>query len=336
MSDFSHYVTHTSLTESEAEAFMGRIMDGELSAIRTAAFLSALRVRGETVPEIVGFARAMRERATRVEVSSPSGVLVDTCGTGGDGAHTFNISTTAAFVVAAAGVPVAKHGNRAASSKTGSADVLEALGVNLEISPERVARAVRTVGIGFMFARAHHPAMRHVAPVRAELGIRTVFNILGPLTNPAGATHQVIGVYDPTLTRTLAEVLHGLGSRGALVVHGAGMDELTVTGRSHVAELRDGTVREYTLEPESVGLARHESSSLSGGDPAQNAAITRDALGGKGTSAQREVVALNAGAALYAANAVPSLEAGVQRALEIIQSGAGLEKLEAYAKFTRE
>ncbi len=336
MPDFARYVTHNSLSEAEAEAFMGRIMDGELSAIRTAAFLSALRVRGETVPEIVGFARAMRDRATRVNVSSPSGVLVDTCGTGGDGAHTFNISTTAAFVVAAAGVPVAKHGNRAASSKTGSADVLEALGVNLEISPERVAEAVQTVGIGFMFARAHHPAMRHVAPVRAELGIRTVFNILGPLTNPAGATHQVIGVYDPSLTRTLAEVLHGLGSKGALVVHGSGMDELTVTGMSHIAELRDGAVREYTIEPESVGLERHAPSSLTGGDPAQNAAITRDTLEGKGTSAQRDVVALNAGAALYAANAVPSLEAGVQRALEIIQSGAGLKNLEAYAKFTRE
>ena len=336
MPDFSHYVTHTPLTEPEAEAFMGRIMDGELSPIRTAAFLSALRVRGETVPEIVGFARAMRDRATRVTVSSPSGVLVDTCGTGGDGAHTFNISTTAAFVVAAAGISVAKHGNRAASSKTGSADVLEALGVNLEISPERVAEAVRSIGIGFMFARAHHPAMRHVAPVRAELGIRTVFNILGPLTNPAGATHQVIGVYDPALTRTLAEVLHGLGSRGALVVHGAGMDELTVTGASNIAELRDGSVREYTVEPEALGLSRHEPSGLAGGDPAQNAAITRAALGGKGTSAQRDVVALNAGAALYAANAAPSLESSVRLALEIIQSGAGLEKLEAYARFTRD
>ncbi len=336
MPDFSHYVTHTPLTEPEAEAFMGRIMDGELSPIRTAAFLSALRVRGETVPEIVGFARAMRDRATRVTVKSPSGVLVDTCGTGGDGAHTFNISTTAAFVVAAAGVSVAKHGNRAASSKTGSADVLEALGVNLEISPERVAEAVRSVGIGFMFARAHHPAMRHVAPVRAELGIRTVFNILGPLTNPAGATHQVIGVYDPGLTRTLAQVLHGLGSRGALVVHGAGMDELTVAGVSHVAELRDGTVREYTVQPEALGLSRHEPSSLAGGDPAQNAAIARATLGGTGTSAQRDVVALNAGAALYAADAAPSLEAGVRLALEVIESGAGLEKLEAYARFTRD
>lgn len=335
MPDFAHYVTHTSLSEAEAEAFMGRIMDGELSPIRTAAFLSALRVRGETVPEIVGFARAMRERATRVAVQSPSGVLVDTCGTGGDGAHTFNISTTAAFVVAAAGVSVAKHGNRAASSKTGSADVLEALGVNLEISPEQVAEAVRSIGIGFMFARAHHPAMRHVAPVRAELGIRTVFNILGPLTNPAGATHQVIGVYDPALTRTLAEVLHGLGSRGALVVHGAGMDELSVTGASQVAELRDGAVREYALEPESVGLSRHEASSLAGGDPAQNAAIARETLGGKGTNAQRDVVALNAGAALYAAKAAPSLEAGVKLAQDVIQNGAGLEKLEAYARFTR-
>jgi anthranilate phosphoribosyltransferase len=334
MSDFASFISSVPLTEAQAAAFMGQIMDGELNPIRTAAFLAALRVRGETVPEIVGFAHAMRDRAVRVPVQV-NGVLVDTCGTGGDGAHTFNISTTAAFVVAASGVRVAKHGNRAASSKTGSADVLEALGVNLEIPAEWVAEAVHGVGIGFMFARAHHPAMRHVAPVRAELGIRTVFNLLGPLTNPAGATHQVIGVYDPMLTRTLAEVLHGLGSRGALVVHGSGMDELTVTGPSRVAELRDGSVMEYSLEPEAVGLSRHETSSLAGGDPAQNASITHEVLAGRGTSAQRDMVALNAGAALYTANAAPTLEAGVKRALEIIQSGAGLEKLELYAKFTR-
>jgi anthranilate phosphoribosyltransferase len=261
---------------------------------------------------------------------------MDVVGTGGDGANTFNISTTAAFVVAAAGVAVAKHGNRSASSKAGSADVLEALGVNLEQSPERVAEAVRSVGVGFMFARNHHPAMRHVAPVRAELRVRTVFNLLGPLTNPAGASHSLIGVYDAKLVRPIAQVLHGLGSRAAMVVNGSGLDELTVCGPSAVAELRDGSVREYTLEPEQFGLGLHDASSLAGGDPTENAGITREILSGRGSSAQRDVTALNAGAALFTAGAATSLEAGVQRALEVLASGLGLQKLEAYARFTQQ
>lgn len=331
--DLPRVLSSSPLTEDEAERFMGLVMDGEVSAVRTAAWLGALRARGETVPEIAGFARAMRGRAVLVPVGLEP--LVDTCGTGGDGARTFNISTTAAFVVAAAGVPVAKHGNRAASSRAGSADVLEALGATLEVSPDRVARAVREVGIGFLFARAHHPAMRHVAPVRAELGVRTVFNLLGPLTNPAGATHQVLGVYDPALVRPLAEVLRGLGSRGALVVHGGGLDELSVSGPTRVAELRDGTVREYELLPEEVGLARHEPAALGGGDAAENARIAREVLGGAGSSAQREVVAMNAGAALYAAGRTRTLREGVALALATLAGGEGLRRVEAYAGFTR-
>jgi anthranilate phosphoribosyltransferase len=334
MIDFARFVSDQSLSELEAEGLMDEIMEGNLSPVATSAILTALRVRGETVAEIVGFARGMRAKAVRVPLE-PGGVLVDVVGTGGDGANTFNISTTAAFVVAAAGVRVAKHGNRSASSKAGSADVLEALGVNLEQSPEQVARAVANVGVGFMFARNHHPAMRHVAPVRAELRVRTVFNLLGPLTNPAGASHSLIGVYDPKLVRPIAQVLHGLGSRAAMVVHGSGLDELTVCGPSHVAELRDGTVREYALEPGEFGLGVYGASSLAGGDPTENAAITREILAGRGSDAQRDVTALNAGAALFTAGAAPSLGAGVARALEVLASGAALQKLETYARFTR-
>jgi anthranilate phosphoribosyltransferase len=332
--DLSRVLSNHALSELEAESLMNEIMEGNLSPVATSAILTALRVRGETVPEIVGFARGMRAKAVRVPVKT-GGVLVDVVGTGGDGANTFNISTTAAFVVAAAGVAVAKHGNRSASSKAGSADVLEALGVNLEQTPERVAEAVSSIGVGFMFARNHHPAMRHVAPVRAELRVRTVFNLLGPLTNPAGASHSLIGVYDAKLVRPIAEVLHGLGSRAAMVVNGSGLDELTVCGLSHIAELRDGNVREYTLEPQELGLGLYEASSLAGGDPSENAVITREILAGRGSRAQRDVTALNAGAALFTAGAATSLEAGVQRALELLASGDALKKLEAYAKFTQ-
>ena len=336
--DLARILSRTPLTELEAEALMGLIMDGEVSSVRSAAILAALRVRGETVPEIVGFARAMRERAVAVPVGS--GILVDTCGTGGDGAHTFNISTTAAFVVAAAGTRVAKHGNRAASSRAGSADLLEALGVNLDVSPEALAEAVNSIGIGFLFARSHHPAMKNIAPVRAELGVRTVFNILGPITNPAGATHQVIGVYDAHLTRTLAEVLRDLNASGALIVNGRGengenLDELSVAGPTHVAELRDGLVTESVVHPEELGLDRHPAAAIVGGDAADNAEITRQVLSGRGSAAQRDVVALNAGAALYTAGVTPSLSAGVTRAREVLAGGAALETLEAYARFTQ-
>ena len=334
MPELARVLSNQPLSEAEAEALMNDIMGGNLSPVVTSAVLTALRVRGETVPEIVGFARGMRASAVQVPVKT-NGVLMDVVGTGGDGAHTFNISTTSAFVVAAAGVAVAKHGNRSASSKAGSADVLEALGVNLDQSPERVAEAISSVGVGFMFARNYHPAMRHVAPIRAELGVRTVFNLLGPLTNPARASHSLIGVFDAKLVRPIAEVLGGLGAKAAMVVHGSGLDELTVTGPSTFSELRDGAVTDATLEPEALGLQRYDAASLVGGDPAHNAVITREVLSGRGTAAQRDIVALNSGAALYTAGAAASLEAGVRRALEVLASGAGYEKLEDYAVFSR-
>jgi len=324
------------LSFDEAHAFMGLVMTGEVSETRLAAALAALRVRGETAEEIAGFALAMREAAVRLEFARGP-VLFDTCGTGGDGANTFNISTSAAFVVAAAGVPVAKHGNRAASSKagTGSADVLEALGVNLEASGQTVGEAIETLGVGFLFARAYHPAMRYAAPVRAELATRTVFNFLGPLINPAHPTHQVMGVYSSALTGKLAQVMSLLASQGAMVVHGAGLDELTVCGENTVAEFRAGKLLEYTLTPEEVGLERHDPALLHGSDPLENAQIVTRVLSGEGTPAQRDVVALNAGAALFVAGAEKTLRGGVSRALEVLASGEAMRLLERYAAFTR-
>ena len=299
-----------------------------------AAALAALRVRGETPDEIAGFAQAMRENAVRVNVR-PREVLLDVVGTGGDGAHTFNISTTTAFVVAGAGVPVAKHGNRAASSRAGSADVLEALGVNLDAPPEIIEDAVNTLGVGFMFARNYHPALRHAAPVRSDLAARTVFNILGPLSNPAGATHLVVGVFKPELTRTLAEVLRLLGTRGATVVYGDGLDEFTVCGVNTVSGLREGEIIDRTLHPEEVGLALHPREALVGGTPAENAEITRALLTGGGTEAQRDIVALNSGAALRTVGRVASIREGVAQAREIMRGGQGWDVLQKYAALTR-
>ncbi len=334
---FARAVSPQSLSLEDAEALMGLIMDGELSAVKTAAVLAALRVRGETVPEVAGFAQAMRARAVRVPVRS--GVLVDTCGTGGTGTANFNISTACAFVVAAAGVRVAKHGNRTAGRPSGSADVLEALGVKLEIPTERVAEAIDTIGIGFLFARSHHPAMRHAAPVRAELGIATVFNVLGPLTNPAGATHQLLGVADKRLVPLMAGVLQKLGIQGALVVFGNApdgtrYDDIAVTGTTFIAEVRGSSIREYQIEPRDLGLVLHLPSDLLGSDAKSNAAIVRKVLAGGGTDAQRDAVAANAGAALYIADAASSLEDGVKTALSILGSGMALAKLEALADFT--
>jgi len=326
------------LSQQEAHTFMQEVMTGEMSGVRMAAALSALRVRGETPEEIAGFARAMRENAVHLPIS-PRPLLLDVVGTGGDGAHTFNISTTSAFVVAAGGVPVAKHGNRAASSKAGSADVLEALGVNLEAEPGRVAAALNELGVGFMFARNYHPALRYAAPVRGELAARTVFNVLGPLSNPAGATHLVVGVYTPQLTRTLAEVLHLLGARAALVVSGetgtGHLDELSVCGENAVARLQDGEVSEFVLTPEEAGVGRHPASALVGGTPAENALITRRLLQGQGTEAQRDVVALNAGAALWLAGRSSDLASGVRQARELLDAGAAWTLLERYATFTQ-
>lgn len=322
------------LTQAEAAAFMHEVMEGNVSGVRLAAALAALRVRGETPEEIAGFAQAMRASAVRVQVA-PREVLLDVVGTGGDGAHTFNISTTTAFVVAAAGVPVAKHGNRAASSRAGSADVLEALGVNLDAPPQVVADGVNELGIGFMFARNYHPALRHAAPVRADLAARTVFNILGPLANPAGASHLVVGVYRPELTRMLAEVLRLLGAKGATVVYGSGLDEFTVCGPNTVTGLRNGEVICRTMHPEEFGVSLHPKEAIVGGSPAENAEITRALLTGGGTPAQRDIVALNAGAALRTAEQVESIAQGVARAREVMASGAGWDLLQRYAAHTQ-
>ncbi len=322
------------LSQDDAAAFMREVMAGEMSGVRLAAALAALRVRGESPGEIAGFAQAMRENAVRVNVA-PREVLLDVVGTGGDGAHTFNISTTTAFVVAGAGVPVAKHGNRAASSRAGSADVLEALGVNLDAPPEVIEDAVNTLGVGFMFARNYHPALRHAAAVRSDLAARTVFNILGPLSNPAGATHLVVGVFRPELTRTLAEVLRLLGARGATVVYGDGLDEFTVCGVNTVSGLRGGEVVDRTVHPEEAGLALHPREALVGGTPAENAEITRALLTGGGTQAQQDIVALNSGAALRTAGRAASIREGVEQAREIMRAGLGWDMLQRYAAFTQ-
>jgi len=326
------------LSQAEAHSFMQEVMTGEMSGVRMAAALAALRVRGETPEEIAGFAQAMRENAVHLPIT-PRPLLLDVVGTGGDGAHTFNVSTTSAFVVAAGGVPVAKHGNRAASSKAGSADVLEALGVNLDAEPQRVAAALDELGVGFMFARNYHPALRYAAPVRGELAARTVFNVLGPLSNPAGATHLVVGVYTPLLTRTLAEVLHRLGAQAALVVNGeagtGSLDELSVSGENTVSRLAGGEVTDFTLTPEEVGLDRHPAEALVGGSPADNAVITRLLLQGQGTAAQRDIVAFNAGAALYLAGRADSIADGVQLARQLLASGTAWTLLERYAAHTR-
>ena len=323
------------LTQPEAAAFMDEVMAGGVSATRLSAALAALRVRGETPEEIAGFAQLMRRHAVRVPVTKRE-LLLDTAGTGGDGANTFNISTTAAFVIASGGVHVAKHGNRAASARAGSADVLEALGVNLDAPPERAAQAIDELGVGFMFARNYHPALRHAAPVRTELASRTAFNVLGPISNPAGATHQVVGVYSPALTRTLAEVLRLLGSTAALVVSGKGLDELSVSGPTRISELRAGEVRDFELSPSDVGLSEYPLAALTGGDAFENAAITRAILQGRGTPAQRDVVALNAGAGLYLAGKAPDFGGGVRLAGDLLRSGAAWDLLERYAAYTRE
>jgi anthranilate phosphoribosyltransferase len=310
-------------------------MDGELSQMQAAALLAALRTRGETVDEIVGFAQAMRERSVKVAVDAP-GPLVDTCGTGGTGVSTINVSTTATFVAAADGVRIAKHGNRGVTKRSGSADVLEALGVRLDVTPERLAEAIASIGVGFMFARAHHPAMRFVAPIRSDLQARTIFNNLGPLTNPAGATHQLLGVYDPVWTEPLAQVLKGLGAKRALVVHGDGLDDLTLSGPSRVSELHDdGRITTYDVTPESLGVERAPIAAILGGDAAENAEVTRAVLSGRETGPRRDVVALAAGATLYLAGRADDLGSGVARALQLLAEGVGMVPLERYAAFTQ-
>lgn len=322
------------LTEAESARAMELLMSGEATPAQAAAFLVALRLKGETVDEITGAARTMRAKATRVPHTQP--YVVDTCGTGGDRSGTFNISTTSAFVVAGAGVPVAKHGNRAASSQTGSADVLEALGVNLSLTPEQVGQCIDRIGIGFMFAPALHSAMKHVAPVRREIGMRTIFNLLGPLTNPAGATVQLVGVFRPELTEPLARVLGQLGVRRALVVHGMeGLDELSVSGPTRVSEYHQGTVRTYEVTPADAGLAPQPREALQGGDPATNARITEQVLRGEPGPA-RDVVLLNAAAALLAAGVAANLSEGVRLAARSIDSGAAYARLNGLRSLSAE
>jgi anthranilate phosphoribosyltransferase len=300
------------------------MMSGEASPAQIGAFLMALRVRGETVDEIAAGAEVMRAKA--LAVAAPADAI-DTCGTGGDAAGTLNISTAAAFVVAACGVPVAKHGNKAQSSRSGSADVLAALGISIDLDPDTIARCIREAGIGFMFAQRHHGAMRHVGPVRVELGTRTIFNLLGPLSNPAGARRQLLGVFAKQWTAPLAEVLRRLGSEKVWVVHGSdGLDELTTTGASYVAELRDGTVRTFEVTPEDVGLARVDPATLKGADPETNALALEAVLDGR-PGPYRDIVLLNAAASLVVADRAGDLREGVAIATRAIDDGAASERL---------
>jgi anthranilate phosphoribosyltransferase len=313
-------VSGGSLTADEMADTIGRVMDGEATPAQIGALLIALRLKGETVGEVVGAARAMRTRATPVRV--PDGVVVDTCGTGGDGKATFNVSTIAALVVAAAGVRVAKHGNRALSSRSGSADVLEALGVNVSAPVGVVERCINEVGIGFLFAPAFHGATRHAAGPRKEIGVRTLFNLLGPLTNPAGARHQLVGVYDVALIEPMARALADLGSEHALVVHGhGGLDELAPDGPTEVAELRAGEIKRYKLSPPDFGLEEYPASDLSGGDAPQNAQAARDLLSGKLQGAPRACVIMTAAGALYAAGRT-GLRDGARLAASLIDDGS--------------
>jgi anthranilate phosphoribosyltransferase len=326
-------IDRVDLTKDEAEQVMEVIMSGEATPAQIASFITALRMKGETVDEISGFAKVMRDKASRIQPKVAE--IVDTCGTGGDQQHTFNISTTVAFVVAGAGVSVAKHGNRSVSSKSGSADVLEALGIRIDLAPAEVEKAIEDIGIGFMFAPNFHGAMKHAVGPRREIGVRTVFNILGPLTNPAGATAQVLGVYDPDLTEVMAYVLGNLGIKHALVVHGHdGLDELSNTGESKISELKDGKVTTYTLIPEECRVKRTSIDMLKGGSAEDNAKITLEVLKGA-KSPRRDIVLINAAAALIAADKAESFEDGVKTAAKSIDSGNASAKLEALREFSQ-
>ena len=316
------------LSHDQMLAVMQQVMSGELSEAQIAALLIALRVKGETVDEIAAAATVMRQLSTKVNISNTAH-LVDTCGTGGDGIQTFNVSTVSAFVAAAAGAKVAKHGGRSVSSTCGSADVLEALGVNVNKTADEVAASVNEIGIGFMFAPNHHSAMKYAAPVRKALGVRTIFNLLGPLTNPASAKRQVMGVFDQVLTGKLAKVLQKLGSEHVLVVHGTdGMDEISFTGDTYIAELKDGKVTEYTINPKQFGLSGHQLKDIQIQNAAESKAMIMDVLTGK-KGAARDIVLMNAGAAIYTAGVVTSLAAGIAKAAKMIDEGKALATLQA-------
>ncbi len=321
------------LSLMEAEESMNTIMSGQATSAQIGAFLAALRMKGESVAEIAGCARSMRRNAVRLPLQY-DGPILDTCGTGGDQSGTFNISTTVAFVVAGAGVIVAKHGNRSVSSKCGSADVLEALGVQIQLTPAQVARCINEIGIGFLFAPNFHPAMKHAIGPRRELGARTVFNILGPLTNPAFATHQLLGVYDPALTEIMASVLIEMGSQAGFVVHGAGgLDELSTTGVNRVSHLRNRHVKTFALDPADLGLPRATLADLRGGDATENAVISRRILSGEERGPRRDVVLLNAAAALVTESG--DFAAGLEQAEASIESGAAQQKLDALIALSR-
>ena len=321
------------LAHADMLATMNQVMGGELTPAQIAGLVIALRQKGESVDEITAAATVMRALSTKVEIADNTN-LIDTCGTGGDGIQTFNVSTCTAFVAAAAGAKVAKHGGRSVSSTCGSADVLEALGVNVNLTPAQVAKCVAEIGIGFMFAPNHHSAMKHAAPVRRELGVRTIFNLLGPLTNPASAKRQVMGVFSKDLTLKLAKVLQNLGSEHVLVAHGAdGMDEISFTGDTFVAELKDGKITEYVLNPAQFGLKIHALKSIRVENAAQSKAMILDVLHGKSNAgkcaAARDIVLLNAGAAIYAAGLQANIHAGIVHAAKVIDSGEALAKLNA-------
>ena len=321
------------LDRDQARAVMDEIMAGDATQAQIGGFLVALRMKGETPDEIAGFAEGIRARG--ISVAPKRADLVDTAGTGGDGRATINISTAAALVAAAAGAGVAKHGNRAVSSASGSADVLEALGFDLAPPPERIAQSIDELGFGFLFAPAHHPGFRHAAPVRKELGLRTIFNVLGPLTNPAGARAQIVGVYDPALVRTIAEVLARLGARRAFVVHGAsGVDELSPAGPNLVCEVVDGQVHERTIDPLELGVARCKPDELRGGSPAENAGVIRSVFSGEEQGAKRDAILLNAAGAIAAGGHAEHLREGLEMARRTVDSGAAAERLDALAAFS--
>lgn len=326
-------IEHREIFHDEMLALMRAIMGGEMSPVLIAALAIGLRVKKETIGEIAAAAQVMRELSTKVPVRDTHH-LVDTCGTGGDGAHTFNISTAAMFVAAAAGARVAKHGGRSVSSQSGSADVLEALGANINLSPEQVAESIEQCGVGFMFAPNHHSAMRHAAPVRRELGVRTIFNILGPLTNPAGAPNQVMGVFHRDLVGIQVRVLQRLGARHAMTVYGLeNLDEISISGETLIGELKAGQVREYIVAPEQFGLSRHGLSQLRVANVEESKTLLLAALQGQHPAA-RDIVCLNAGACLVVSGQANSLDDGVELAREVIASGAARDKVEAYVTFT--
>jgi len=322
------------LTEEESRRAMQMIMSGKATDAQIAGFLIALRMKGETPEEIAEFAGVMREFSRKIEPRIEP--LVDVCGTGGDRINTFNISTTTMFIVSASGIPVAKHGNRAVSSRCGSADVLEELGINLNLEPEKIREGIEKIGIGFMFAPLHHSAMKYVMPARRELGVRTVFNILGPLTNPANASAQLMGVFDPDLTEKMAEVFRLLKLKSAIVAYGEpGLDELSTLGKTKISELRDGKIRTYFIRPEDFGLSKAKAEDITGGSVKENARILRDILSGEETGARRDITLLNSAAGIVVGGVADNLKEGYEIARDVLDSGKAYKKLEEFIEFAK-